>query len=346
MNRQTHDQFIAYAQQQYPGEEDRQQHLIKQLQENHYQQYMQQILQQQQLFSQQSPDSGVQDQSNHQQEEPQTRIQESCQEAMSCYTSPGIQEHNPVVDTVVKINGYQEEYPSREESENQGENEDQEEDNEGNSQTEEDEDQDKESTEQNIVIEPAKIWTRREEIEEFKKSVRMEGGGEGVIKLGHGEIVTINVPTHEEGNSIFWEFSTDYYDIGFGVLFEFSDNPGSGVSVHVTESDEEEDDDIHDSASGINDVQVGVEALNLDGEPNRLTNGFRDPERGLDVNESAEQPNPNLEVILPIFRRDSHEAVHQGCHPYPGKGVYRLKFDNSYSLWRSKTLYYKVYYTR
>jgi len=31
---------------------------------------------------------------------------------------------------------------------------------------------------------------------------------------------------------------------------------------------------------------------------------------------------------------------------YPGRGVYLLKFDNSYSLWRSKTLYYRVYYTR
>jgi hypothetical protein len=31
---------------------------------------------------------------------------------------------------------------------------------------------------------------------------------------------------------------------------------------------------------------------------------------------------------------------------YPGQGVYLLKFDNSYSLWRSKTLYYRVYYTR
>lgn len=31
---------------------------------------------------------------------------------------------------------------------------------------------------------------------------------------------------------------------------------------------------------------------------------------------------------------------------YSLQGVYLLKFDNSYSLWRSKTLYYRVYYTQ
>ena len=53
-----------------------------------------------------------------------------------------------------------------------------------------------------------------------------------------------------------------------------------------------------------------------------------------------------ISVIIPIYRRDSHEEVFAGSHAYPGKGVYLLKFDNSYSLWRSKTLYYRVYYTR
>jgi hypothetical protein len=47
-----------------------------------------------------------------------------------------------------------------------------------------------------------------------------------------------------------------------------------------------------------------------------------------------------------VYRRDCHEEVYAGSHTYPGQGVYLLKFDNSYSLWRSKTLYYRVYYTR
>lgn len=55
---------------------------------------------------------------------------------------------------------------------------------------------------------------------------------------------------------------------------------------------------------------------------------------------------PPTSVIVPIYRRDCHEEVYAGSHPYPGEGVYLLKFDNSYSLWRSKTLYYRIYYTR
>jgi hypothetical protein len=55
---------------------------------------------------------------------------------------------------------------------------------------------------------------------------------------------------------------------------------------------------------------------------------------------------PPCDEIIPIFRRDCHEEVYAGSHLYPGRGVYLLKFDNSYSLWRSKTLYYRVYYSK
>lgn len=55
---------------------------------------------------------------------------------------------------------------------------------------------------------------------------------------------------------------------------------------------------------------------------------------------------PLTTSIIPIYRRDSHQEVYVGSHTYPGEGVYLLKFDNSYSMWRSKTLYYRVYYTR
>ncbi|VDP52694.1 unnamed protein product [Soboliphyme baturini] len=53
-----------------------------------------------------------------------------------------------------------------------------------------------------------------------------------------------------------------------------------------------------------------------------------------------------MDKIIPVYRRDCHEEVYAGSHVYPGRGVYLLKFDNSYSLWRSKTLYYRVYYSK
>lgn len=61
---------------------------------------------------------------------------------------------------------------------------------------------------------------------------------------------------------------------------------------------------------------------------------------------TANPPRPRVDEILPVVRRPCHEEVIVGSHMYPGRGVYLLKFDNSYSLFRSKTLYYRVYYTR
>ena len=35
-----------------------------------------------------------------------------------------------------------------------------------------------------------------------------------IFQVGHGETVTVRVPTHKDGTALFWEFSTDHYDIG------------------------------------------------------------------------------------------------------------------------------------
>ncbi|XP_027493855.1 protein TMED8 isoform X2 [Corapipo altera] len=48
--------------------------------------------------------------------------------------------------------------------------------------------------------------------------------------------------------------------------------------------------------------------------------------------------------IVPVYRRNSHQEVQAGSHEYPGEGIYLLKFDNSYSLLRNKTLFFHVYY--
>ena len=61
------------------------------------------------------------------------------------------------------------------------------------------------------VAEPS-MWTRKE-IVEFKEIIRREGG-DSIIKVGHGETVTVRVPTHDDGQCLYWEFATDHYDIG------------------------------------------------------------------------------------------------------------------------------------
>lgn len=85
------------------------------------------------------------------------------------------------------------------------------------------------------------MWTNKN-IDEFKTTIRREAG-DAVIKVGHGETVTVRVPTHEDGSCLFWEFATDGYDIGFGVYFEWSKPDTTQVSVHISESEDEDEDE-------------------------------------------------------------------------------------------------------
>nr|CAD7440984.1 unnamed protein product [Timema bartmani] len=266
LNQQTYHQFKAYAEQQYPGNPEQQGVLMRQLQEQHYHQYMQQ------LYQQQSRQHNVED------------MGDLVEQAHLLPNGLGAILDGTENDS--EDDGSQGEFPT---------------------------------------ISAASMWTRKD-IKEFKESIRKEGG-DAIIKVGHGETVTVRVPTHEDGTCLFWEFATDSYDIGFGVYFEWSKSATNQVSVHISESEDEEEMEDEDEEE-------------LTGD---------DIERGANLNsgKAAELNNrPPLSVIVPVYRRDCQEEVYAGSHVYPGQGVYLLKFDNSYSLWRSKTLYYRVYYTR
>jgi hypothetical protein len=71
-----------------------------------------------------------------------------------------------------------------------------------------------------------------------------------LFQVGHGETVTVRVPTHDEGTALFWEFSTDSYDIAFGLFFEWNKAAEeTEVSVHISDS---EDEDLDDEYTGKN----------------------------------------------------------------------------------------------
>lgn len=263
LNQQTYYQFKMYAEQQYPGNPEQQGVLIRQLQEQHYHQYMQQLRQSQQLV--------IED--------------------------PNTEWNNPSGDTLQKDDQKTETTPLNEEESD-------------------------EQMEDWPPIAPAEMWTRKG-VEEFKETIRREAG-DAVIKVGHGETVTVRVPTHEDGACLFWEFATDGYDIGFGVYFEWSKPNTNQVSVHISESEDEGEEEEEEYESS--DLESGV------------ANGA--------MRSECKPSTPPISIIVPVYRRDSQEEVYAGSHKYPGQGVYLLKFDNSYSLWRSKTLYYRVYYTR
>ncbi|XP_064919886.1 protein TMED8 [Columba livia] len=164
---------------------------------------------------------------------------------------------------------------------------------------------------------PPTMWTT-EKTKEFKAKMGREKNGRMVVK--RGEVVTVRVPTHPDGKCICWEFATDDYDIGFGVYFDWTAVTSTAITVQVSESSDEEDEEEEEEIEGL--APVG------------------DVERG-----SKSYLRNRYGEIMPVYRRNSHREVQAGSHEYPGEGIYLLKFDNSYSLLRNKTLFFHVYYT-
>ncbi|PNF42013.1 hypothetical protein B7P43_G12303, partial [Cryptotermes secundus] len=196
LNQQTYHQFKSYAEQQYPGNPEQQGVLIRQLQEQHYHQYMQQLYQQQCC---------------QQKQEPLSTTEVTMDETARLLSNGGTDALDREIDS------------------------------------EEDGTQ-------------ASMWTRKD-IKEFKESIRKEGG-DAIIKVGHGETVTVRVPTHEDGTCLFWEFATDSYDIGFGVYFEWTKSASSQVSVHISESEDEDDEDDDDDDDGMSFRTLRSDDLN------------------------------------------------------------------------------------
>lgn len=196
LNQQTYLQFRAYAEKQYPGNPEQQGTLIRQLQNEHYHQYMQQLHAQmatEKNERQKRPDAGNEGDS-------------------ICNTIGG--------GSDMASNGTMTAFTSKE------------------NQFEDKEDSDNDS-DGFPPISPANMWTKAD-IEQFKAEVSA-GKGEGVIKIGHGDIVTVRVPTHDGGSCLYWEFATDSYDIGFGVFFEWGKPLTNEVSVQVCDSDDDEE---------------------------------------------------------------------------------------------------------
>ncbi|KAF0297492.1 Golgi resident protein GCP60 [Amphibalanus amphitrite] len=160
----------------------------------------------------------------------------------------------------------------------------------------------------------AKMWIRGD-LEQFKATIRSERT-RGVQTVGQGQVVTVRVPARADGTCLFWEFATDGFDLGFGVWFEWGPTTQYEVTVEVSEGADEE-------------------------QPPGEEGAVSSP------GQVAEDRPARISCVVPVYRRDCHLHVYAGSHRFPAhEGVYLLKFDNSYSLWRAKTLYYRVFYTR
>lgn len=169
-----------------------------------------------------------------------------------------------------------------------------------------------------LKIEIPLLW-RSKKIAEFKSSTKQNE----ILTINSGVSLTINVPTHEDGLALHWEFATDYHDLGFGLVFEWTFDQSSEIKIDFSEYSDDES--FADEDSSTPDVEKGPQ-LQSDEEQLLPTSTL---------------PHDNL---IPLFRRDCHLYTVCGYHRYQGTGNYLFKFDNTYSLWRSKSLYFKVYY--
>lgn len=217
LNQQTFVQFKAYAEKQYPGNPEQQAVLIRQLQTEHYHQYMAQLQAQYHEHSAGTPAHAS------------TAAQQMQGEGVLMTTSQDYQS---------QLVGALENLEMGEAKEGQG----------GDC-------SEGEGSEGATVIERANMWTRSD-MKLFKTEVSA-GKGDGVIRVGHGETVTVRVPTHEGGSCLFWEFATDSHDIGFGVYFEWSKPMTTEVSVHISESDDEDDEDPGEEGDGECEYESG-----------------------------------------------------------------------------------------
>ncbi|XP_003739341.1 Golgi resident protein GCP60 [Galendromus occidentalis] len=167
-------------------------------------------------------------------------------------------------------------------------------------------------------IQPAFVSSHKN-IDEFKHEILQ--GDNGMLKVCSGEILTVRIPTSDDGRFIYWEFATDDYDLAFGVNFEWNKCPDIEVTLDVNDTDTEEEDDFWADDEHLTDVN-DIEAPKKD----------------------KQKEEPPTSVIVPVYRKNSHEEVIIGSHRYPGRGTYLLKFDNSYSFFRTKIVYYRCFY--
>lgn len=184
-------------------------------------------------------------------------------------------------------------------------------------------------------IEPATIWTKRGS-NEFKESlVDDKQGGMYVVK--QGTLVTIQVPTYPDGKFIYWEFATEDYDIGFGLDFVHESYLMEPLAIQIFE-EIDEDEDCEEFEERINSqTQDDTEAA-------LSANEYQDSNTIRQKRSEKFARMSNTVSIIPTYRRDSHEEIFVGRHRYPGKGYYLLKFDNTYSVLRSKTIFFRICY--
>lgn len=348
--RQTYSQFKSYANKQHPNDPDKQKYLIKALQEQYYLQYISQMNQnsKEKLGATASSEIGSSISSD-------AVIKNN--EASSLVSS-GSSEH-PVLSEVVVVREQVASSPTQQPLEfNQLEatirpNDDHFPEQETCSEVYADPEEPSDENESEACgsplqlsmsfepLEPATIWTKKG-VREFKDSL-LDDKHSGSYIVRQGTLLTIQVPTFPDGRYIHWEFVTDDHDIGFGLDFLYETNLERPLALRFHE--DTDDDDLDDEEAALDEavsrqMNEGVEASQS------TSNSLIESGSNMEVNlrRLRAERLSNTVCVVPTYRRDSHEEVFVGRHRYPGQGYYLLKFDNTYSVLRSKSLYFRICY--
>ncbi|KAG9336455.1 hypothetical protein JZ751_002802 [Albula glossodonta] len=107
------------------------------------------------------------------------------------------------------------------------------------------------------LLKPPSTWTSLT-LKELKTKLRQEK--DSMVTVYRGDVMTVHVPTVPEAKRVCWEFATDGYDIGFGIYFDWTPVTSRAITVHISESSDDEDDDeeLEGTCSG---VDFGLESI-------------------------------------------------------------------------------------
>lgn len=176
-------------------------------------------------------------------------------------------------------------------------------------------------------LEKAIIWTKKGVNELRDSLIGDKHGGAYVVK--GGTLLNIQVPTDLSGKYIYFEFATEDYDIGFGMDFLYDTSSSTEpLAMKIYEETDEDDDEIEELDLANNDSCESSEAAKEELLRKRAERFSR---------------IANTISIVPTYRRDSHMEVILCKHRYPSpRGWYIIKLDNTYSIMRSKSIFFRV----
>ena len=199
LKKQTFYQFQSYAQQQYPNDSAAQEQLIKSLEELHYQQFVQQIMQ---FQGQQQLAEPTDDLANGLQQLNLNR--DPADPATASATENGLS--GDLNRQLGKMN--QQDYANNQRhlvDQNDSELDESEEETED-EQSEADTDNESAGYDnyegKSVQVASPQMWCKKI-IRQFKESISIDSG-DCVIKVGHGETLTIRVPTVPEGRALLY----------------------------------------------------------------------------------------------------------------------------------------------